>query len=78
MEDKREGPCQVMQTGWPKRILMETAATGDGHFHPENKGTSDRVSQSEPSIENIVDFEKYWLFSSGVVQLTGWALANKT
>ena len=42
--------------------FTETAATGDGHFHPGNEGTSVKVSkptiQSEPSIENSINFEK--------------------
>ena len=63
--------------GSPERVGLastETAVTEDGHLHSENKGTSGnatRVSQptiqSEPSIENFVDFEKI-LTASEVIQ----------
>ena len=54
--------------------LTETAPTEDGHFHSGKEGTSGNVRgvsqptiQSEPSIENFVDFEKI-LTASEVIQ----------
>ena len=52
----------------------ETAATEDGHLHSEHEGTNGNATgvsqptiQSEPSIENFVDFEKI-LTASEVIQ----------
>ena len=63
--------------GSPERVGLastETATTEDGHLHSEHEGTSGNATgvsqpkiQSEPSIENFVDFEKI-LTASEVIQ----------
>ena len=63
--------------GSPERVGLastETAATEDGHLNSEQEGTSGNATgvsqptiQSEPSIENFVDFEKI-LTASEVIQ----------
>ena len=63
--------------GSPERVGLastETAATEDGHLHSEHEGTNGNATgvsqptiQSEPSIENFVDFEKI-LTASEVIQ----------
>ena len=62
------------QNEWVSLPSTETAATEDGHLHSENEGTSGNATgvsqptiQSEPSIENFVDFEKI-LTASEVIQ----------
>ena len=72
------GPSKRRQKdGSPSPVGLasrETATTEDGQFHSGNEGTSRNATgvsqptiQSEPSIENFVDFEKI-LTASKVIQ----------